>query len=434
MKKSFLILLLVIHATGFAQVNQRVPAELQKLTNLAITNFPKMHSLDELVKISSLKSDMNSAGYLPIVNIDASYMYLNPTSSVAFPVAPGVVKSFQMNPADNYSAGLSVVQPLLDFKTLANMSRAKSDITVSEATRESYRSQLAYQIAQIYYGVIFLNKSIAVQKLQLNLVSSYLDITKAKLKSGDALKYDLVTSQVRYTTIENIATELQTQLRKQYNLLSMLTGEPPNNAISDTTLSGFSYDVVRDSILQAALERNDDIILAQNKIQYAEKDVSAAKAFYLPSLNLIASAGYKDGFAPKIFDIKFNYNYGVSLNVPVLPASRPGIQTELAETGLASSKDELNYQKSMITKDVRNALDEIAKNESKLGTMDTLLQQAGMAVELATGRYKEGVITNVELLSAETNYQDALLSKLQTEYNLLISKLELCRLSGMRWW
>jgi outer membrane protein TolC len=434
MKKIIALIVISLSFLVSAQAPLQVPPQLRKLTDAALTNFPKMHALSELVRLSELKTDMSAAGYLPIVSVDGSYIYLHPTSNVSIPVGPGVVKSLQMNPGDNYSAMLNVVQPLVDFRTPANMDRAKSDVAVSEATRESYRSQLAYQVAQLYYGIIFLNRNIAVQQLQLSLVKSTLNLIEAKFKNGDALTYDLVTTQVRYTNIENYITELQTQLSKQYTMLRMLTAGNEGGEIADSTFSDAGYELVRDSVLSLAFRQNHDLLIAQNKITYSELDVQAAKRGFYPSLNFVAAAGYKNGFAPAIFDIKFNYDYGLSLSVPIMPPSRPSIQAEMAQVGLESAKDELQYQKIVLSKDVANALDDIRKNEKKLKSMDTLLQQARLAVDLATERFKEGVITSVELLTAETNLQDAQLSKLQTEYNLLLSKLELNRLAGRRWW
>ena len=42
------------------------------------------------------------------------------------------------------------------------------------------------------------------------------------------------------------------------------------------------------------------------------------------------------------------------------------------------------------------------------------------------------MITNLDLLTSLTNYQDALLSRLQYDYNLLLSRMELCRLAGIK--
>ncbi|MCE1188337.1 MAG: TolC family protein [Ignavibacteria bacterium] len=433
MKKLFILTLLLNFALLHAQNMLPVPEQLQSLTKAALQNFPKMQTLDKMVQLSTLKTEMSSAGYLPILNLDASYVYLNPFSSVSIPTGPGVVKSMQMNPADNYSAMVNLVQPVIDFKTTANVERAKSDEAVSLATRENYRTQLAYQIAQIYYSIIFLNKSITVQQLQLHLVKSNLDLITTKLKNGDALTYDLVTMQVRFTNIENYITELQTQLRKQYTILQTLTGIQ-DGVINDSTFSSAYLDAAKESVLETAFTNNTDMILAQNKVILAEKDLTFAKKLYLPTLSVIAGAGYKNGFAPDIFSVQFNYNYGVAINVPLFPASRPYLQTDLAATGLEAAKSDLQFQKISVSRDVNNALDEVVKNEKKYMSMDTLLKQAKLAVELATERFREGVITSVELLSAETSYQDAQLSKLQTEYSLLLSKLELNRLSGKRWW
>ncbi|MDO9257399.1 MAG: TolC family protein [Bacteroidales bacterium] len=76
----------------------------------------------------------------------------------------------------------------------------------------------------------------------------------------------------------------------------------------------------------------------------------------------------------------------------------------------------------------------IQKNQKKLAGANTLIRQAQLAQYLATERYKFGVITNLELLTAVSNFKDAQLSQLQFEYNLLLSRMDLCRLTGLRWW
>jgi outer membrane protein TolC len=79
-------------------------------------------------------------------------------------------------------------------------------------------------------------------------------------------------------------------------------------------------------------------------------------------------------------------------------------------------------------------MDDIRKNQKKLASADTLIKQAQLAQNLASDRYKFGVITNLEVLTAVSNYKEAKLSQLQYEYNLLLSRMDLCRLAGIRWW
>ena len=106
----------------------------------------------------------------------------------------------------------------------------------------------------------------------------------------------------------------------------------------------------------------------------------------------------------------------------------------MALISLDASNHALETQRVTLNKDIENALDDLKKNELKLSSSDTLIRQATMALKLGNDRYKNGVITTLELLTAQTNYQDALLARLQYEYNLLLTKLEINRLAGKRWW
>ena len=99
-----------------------------------------------------------------------------------------------------------------------------------------------------------------------------------------------------------------------------------------------------------------------------------------------------------------------------------------------ASKLALETQKVILNKDLLNAMDDIRKNQKKLASADTLIKQAQLAQNLASDRYKFGVITNLEVLTAVSNYKEAKLSQLQYEYNLLLSRMDLCRLAGIRWW
>ena len=49
-------------------------------------------------------------------------------------------------------------------------------------------------------------------------------------------------------------------------------------------------------------------------------------------------------------------------------------------------------------------------------------------------RESQKVNLNKDLLTSLAIYKDAQLSRLQFEYNLLLSGMELCRLAGIRWW
>jgi len=410
-----------------------VPASLKHLSELSLQKYPKVGEMNQLVLMNEVKVNLGKAGYLPVAGGDLSYRRLYPTPSIPFPVGQGKVENVIISPANNYNASVSIAQPILDLRTPVTVSKAKSELEISRDNLDNFKLQLSYQVAQIYYSIIFLNKSLYVQQEQISLLQSNLQQIGVKVKNGDALSYDLVSTQVKFTNSENFYTDLLTQLNKQYNMLNMLTGKNGTSYLSDTVVDQHTFMMVTDSILSMAMRNNPDIRVAGDKIKSASWDILSAGRSRLPTVNLQAGLGYKNGFMPEIDAATFNYGVGVGVTIPIISAARPGLQKKLATLNFDATKLALETQKLTLSKDLMNALDDISKNQKKLASADTLISQAQLALNLATDRYKYGVITNLDLLTSLTNYKDAQLSRLQYDYNLLLSRMELCRLAGIKW-
>ena len=422
-----MIILTAVFTSNLQAQEIPAPVTLKHFVEQSFRNYPRVGEMSDLVRMSEVRVSLGKAAYLPTAGANLSYNRIYPTPAIEIPMG-AVVQSFKVAPADNYNASVGISQPILDLRTPAAVNKAKSDLETSKDNLESFKIQLAYQVAQIYYSIIFLNKSLFVQNEQISLLRSTLQQIDVKVKNGDALTYDLVSTQVKYTNAENFYTDLVTQLNKQYNMLGMLTGSKGTAYLSDTIVNQSTFRIATDSIFALALQNNPEILLAGDRIRSAGWDIVSANRTRLPVLNFQAGLGYKNGFMPEIDAVLFNYAVGVGLSIPILPANRPGLQKQLATINLNSTKLALESQKVNLNKD------DIQKSQKKLASADTLISQAQLAMDLAADRYKYGVITNLDLLTSITNYKDAQLSRLQYEYNLLLSRMELCRLAGIRWW
>ena len=411
-----------------------VPQSLKQLVDRSFQQYPRVGEMSELVRMGEVKVSFGKAGYLPVSGGDLSYRRQYPTPAIQFPTGQGQFQEVRIQPADNYNVSIGLVQPIVDLRTPVNVDKAKSDLETSRDNLESFKIQLAYQVAQIYYSIIFLNKSLYVQQEQINLLQTTLQQIGVKVKNGDALSYDLVSTQVKFTNAGNFYTDLSTQINKQYNMLGMLTGNSETAWLNDTVVNQATFASVTDSIVALAFRNNPELRIADDKIRSASWDIVSANRNRLPTLNLLAGLGYKNGFMPELDVATFNYYIGAGIAIPIISASRPGLQKKMATINLSATKLARESQKVILNKDLQNALDDIQKNQKKLASADTLIRQAQLANELATDRYKYGVITNLDLLTSLANYKDAQLSRLQFEYNLLLSRMELCRLAGIRWW
>jgi outer membrane protein TolC len=55
-------------------------------------------------------------------------------------------------------------------------------------------------------------------------------------------------------------------------------------------------------------------------------------------------------------------------------------------------------------------------------------------MEITGSRFKNGVATNLDLTNASNNLQRAAFTRLQYEYQLCLSKLQLANLMGYQYW
>ena len=87
-----------------------------------------------------------------------------------------------------------------------------------------------------------------------------------------------------------------------------------------------------------------------------------------------------------------------------------------------------------LDKDIQQAKSDLEATTAKLKNYDIQVEQAKEALNLANIRYKAGVITNLELLTAQTDLQNAQLGQIQLAFYRLQSTLTLNKIGGTKFW
>lgn len=434
MKTRFFLLaaLLAFIAPQFssAQNNSNsTPPQLVELVNKAIANYPRLKEGNQYIALSETQRDLTRAVYMPVIEGDASYRYGKPTPSIQFPVN-GQTVDISFVPANNYDFHLALTQPIWDFgRTRASVKKALADIQVSKDNKEGGIQIIAYQVAQLYYGIVYLNKSIEVQNEQINLLKENEKIINDKLKDGDAIKYDLLATQVKINNAQNLLIDIQTNLKKQYEMLNMFTGGDGEGYITQKEVN---YNEI--SGAEVSADNNYDIITGNDKLTSLDWSTKAAKRGWLPTVIAQAKAGYQNGWVPEINKLLFTYSAGVGLSIPIFSSARPNYQTKLAKINAQAAKYNLEVTRLNLNKDILQAKSDIEASANKLKNYELQVEQAQEALKLANIRYKGGIITNLEVLSSQTDLENAQLGRIQLEYNLLLSKLQLNKYGGVKFW
>ena len=424
------VLLASVVYNGYAQ---QAANELRNLVNNSFTYNPRFRELEQAVQINEQRAELAALGNKPNVSASGSYAYVAPAPTIPFPDGNGGTKEFKLTPNHNVSTAVTGAIPIYDFgRTKLAIERARLDVQQAKNNVEYNKAQLAAQVANVYYTIIYLRKAIGVQDSVIAVLQENKRVQEDKYKNGDALKLDVLTMQNNIDIEQNRKIDLQNQLAKQYNLLQYATGQTSvANAASFDFLSNINDTA---TALRAAQQANYDYLIAQQRIRQAEADVAISKLANKPSLNVNGSTGFRNGFQPNIGQFLFNYSLGVGVSVPLFTGGRDKKQTQIAQSVVKQNELALESLNNQYSRDIKQAFVDVQTNQERLRTTAEQISIAQEALRVAQSRYKNGISTNIELLNANTNLQRVELAQLQYQYQLALAQIELARLTGARYW
>ncbi|MGB9591420.1 MAG: TolC family protein, partial [Candidatus Kryptoniota bacterium] len=297
------------------------------------------------------------------------------------------------------------------------------------------KQDLSYQTVQTFYTILFLEKSIQVQKDEIATLRQHLLMTKKKVEAGTGTDFDVLTTQVRVAaavdkriSLENSLINAQTQLRRLLNFPANI----PLKLIGDFTESPISLNM--DSLLNVALQNRVELKMADDQIKIAKAQYSVASVVNNPSVNFSVSYGFKNGYEPNINAWRGNYVAALQVQIPLFDGYRENSMKEEASATIRAAESHREDIIEKIKSDVQMAVTDLQSNMEKLQTTDITIQQAESALQLARLRYQAGTVTNLDLLDSETALAEAKLMQLEALYRFVMSRYELKHALGLREW
>ena len=87
-----------------------------------------------------------------------------------------------------------------------------------------------------------------------------------------------------------------------------------------------------------------------------------------------------------------------------------------------------------LQKDIESIKADVKAYAEQIKNSETQIIQARENSHITDVRYKQGVVTYLDLIYASSNLQRAFINKLQAEYQRILAQIELARLLGIKFW
>jgi Outer membrane protein len=252
-----------------------------------------------------------------------------------------------------------------------------------------------------------------------------LESIEKKNITGSATKYEILTTQVKLSSIESQKYDLEAALRTQLAVLNTLLGLPEDTPHRVMTVSSMEMASAEDASVAYAIEHREEMKMAREKTELENLNFSAIKSANNPVINAFGSAGFKNGYSPDLNQMKGNFVVGVGVKVPLFDAKRTKYNLQASKSNLINSQYETEIVRRKIVNEVVGAQSDIDASKKKVTQFEMQLTHALQAFELAKTSFKNGVITNLDLLDSETAVSESRLQLLKSRLDNLISVLKL---------
>ena len=378
----------------------------------------------------------NRSRLLPQINFSASLNdNFDPPVSVTDGTAYGKTYNVTKTLQYNSSAALALQMPLYSQTALTAISIAKTLDQLNQLSYEKAREDLMVQISKMYYLIQNTTEQISIVNDNIRRFKELRDITQAFYDNGMALEIDLKRINVKIETMDVQLANAKAMLSEQYNMLKYVMDYP---AEKDIVVEEKVVDKVDDAQLTGLNTNLYELQLLQKKLDMAELQKKMAKDGYLPTLALSANwayTAYTDKFKNWFHSGESNHWYrsngiGLQLRVPVFDGFEKRSKIRKAQVDIDNAK--LSYEnalKSMQTQ-YANAINDLANNQRNYVKQRDNYRLAEGIYGVTVDRYREGIVSMVEVLQHEMSMSDAQNNYLAAHYNYQVSNLAVLKLTG----
>ena len=307
-------------------------------------------------------------------------------------------------------------------KNRARVDAAEANVAASKAAEESARLSVTASSASGYVTLLALDARLAVLKQTLQSRAEALKFARDRAEVGYTSQLELRQAQAEYEATAQQIPQVETQIARQENAVAVLTGILPATITRGGDLAGLAQPATPLILPSDLLRRRPDVAAAEYRMAAADAQMRSARAQFMPSINLGASAGVA------LSDLLSNpvsiWSIGGSVLAPIFQGGRLHGQYDVA----TAQRDQTAWAYRATALNAFREVEDRMIGLKKLDEQQVSLfgQQAAVSevVRHTRNRYRAGYISYIEQLDAERallSIELALVQLRADRLNMLIS-------------
>jgi len=302
-------------------------------------------------------------------------------------------------------------------RAVARGAQARVDLARDQLA--AARLTIAGNVMHAALDLAALAEEVAATRKTLDDQRQILGLTRTRYELGAASEFDLLTQQSQLASSEARLPQLQQAQDQARHLLATYLGKFPSMAdgLELPALQALHLPAALPLSLPSTLVRaRPDIRAAEAQLRAANAQVGAAVARLYPSLQLNGDFGTGSTHGGKLFDPASRvWDLAAGLLAPVFEGGTLRAQKHASEAAYRAVF--ATYQGTVLAafREVADVLRALEHDAVALDAEARALQSAQRAFELVRTQYQAGAVDYLNLLTSETQVQNARIAFVQAE-------------------
>jgi NodT family efflux transporter outer membrane factor (OMF) lipoprotein len=341
----------------------------------------------------------NRAAQFPTISTSPSASYVKSSN-----FSPNFPSEIQQSSKGDFELPFDLSYELdLWGRVRRSVAAAREEAQATGADYETAKLSLEAELALDYFE---LRSADAQEHLLDDTVKAYTDnlqLTVNRFKGGVAPKADVAQAQTQLDTTRVQDTDVAVQRAQFEHAIAILIGKPPAEFSLAAAPLNYQPPSTPIGLPSELLQRRPDIAAAERRVAEANQQIGIARAAYFPTVTLSGTAGFAGTQGSNWFTWPSGFwAVGPALAQTLFDAGRRRATSESARANYDASV--ATYRQTSLT-----AFQEVEDNVAALRILENEAQQQDQAVasskdslHLFTNRYKGGVDTYLQVITAQT--------------------------------
>lgn len=379
---------------------------LSDVVDVALRNNPQTQVSWAQARAGAATYGAATAAYIPTVDATVNLVRAQTTSQLGFSERSTATPT----------ATLSYL--LLDFGGRSGtIAAARAAAVALDLTHNATLQNVALQAEGAYFTYQGQRQLVAAAHMTVAEADTNLASARQRNRAGVATIADVLQAE---TLLAQAQLDLETaegNLQTARGSLAVAMGLPPNASFQLTpatdSLAVSMIATQVDTLIDRALALRPDLAALRETIQQAQAEVRVARSAQLPSLTLGANVGKTYSNVTAFQGL--NYTITLGVQIPILNLARQYNTTAAAAQVMAASA-RADLLRTQVAQQVYTSYYALQTATQRTRTANALLASATRSEDAARARYRAGVGTIVDLITAQTALASARAQQAQARW------------------